>query len=67
MRGRFLATATSMILAVGVSLAAQAKPDFSGKWVMDPPPAAAGDGGAAASAAVVVVAVSSRDSAPSSR
>jgi hypothetical protein len=34
-----------MIFAVGVSLGAQAKPDFSGKWVMDPPPAAATAGG----------------------
>src|SRR5688572_2893169 len=47
MRARFLAAATTMMLAVGVSLVAQAKPDFSGKWVMDPPPAAAADGGAA--------------------
>ena len=38
-----------MILAVGVNPGAQAKPDFSGKWVMvDPPPAAAGNAGAGA-------------------
>jgi hypothetical protein len=34
------------MLALGVSLAAQAKPDFSGKWALDPPPAAAADAGA---------------------
>jgi hypothetical protein len=48
MSGRFFATAIAAILAVGVSLGAQAKlPDFSGKWVMDPPaaPAAAADAG----------------------
>jgi hypothetical protein len=42
----FVATAAAIVLAVGVSLAAQAKPDFSGRWVMDPSPAApAGDTG----------------------
>jgi hypothetical protein len=42
----FVAMATAIIVAVGVNVAAQAKPDFSGKWVMDPPPAApAGDAG----------------------
>ena len=41
MSGRFFATAIAVTLAVGVSLGAQAKPDFSGKWVMDPPPTAA--------------------------
>ena len=45
MTGRLLATAIAMIVAVGVSLGAQAKPDFSGKWVMDPPPAAGNAGG----------------------
>jgi len=45
MRGRFLAAATSMVLVVAVTLGAQAKPDFSGKWVMDPPAAPAGDTG----------------------
>jgi len=33
--------ATATLIVVAVSLSAQAKPDFSGKWVMDPPPAAA--------------------------
>jgi hypothetical protein len=50
MSGRFFATAIATILAVGVSLSAQAKmPDFSGKWVMEPPsaPAAAADAGGA--------------------
>ena len=46
MRARFLITPMAMIVAVGVSLGAQAKPDFSGKWVMDPPPAAAPAGNA---------------------
>lgn len=42
MTWRFSAAAIAMILAVGVNLDAQAKPDFSGKWVVvDPPPAAA--------------------------
>jgi len=40
---RFVATAAAIILA-SVSLGAQAKPDFSGKWVMDPPTAAAPPG-----------------------
>lgn len=40
MSERFFATAMAAILAVGVGLGAKAKPDFSGKWVMDPPPAA---------------------------
>jgi len=42
---RFVATAAAIILTA-VSLGAQAKPDFSGKWVMDPPPAAAPAGNA---------------------
>jgi hypothetical protein len=37
---RFAATAAAIILAA-VTLGAQATPDFSGKWVMDPPPAPA--------------------------
>ena len=45
MSGRFFATSIATIVAVGVSLGAQAKPDFSGKWVMDPPPAAGNAGG----------------------
>jgi hypothetical protein len=44
MLSRLLATATVMMLAVA-SAGAQAKPDFTGKWVMDPPPAAAADAG----------------------
>jgi hypothetical protein len=47
MRRRFLATAAALIAAAGIGLGAQGRPDFSGKWVMDPPPAAAGDGGGA--------------------
>ena len=53
MRGRLVATVTAVIVAAGVGMGAQAKPDFSGKWVMDPPPAApaadagGGRGGAA--------------------
>jgi hypothetical protein len=42
---RFVATAAAIILTA-VSIGAQAKPDFSGKWVMDPPPAAAPAGNA---------------------
>jgi hypothetical protein len=42
---RFVATAAAIILTA-VSLGAQAKPDFSGKWVMNPPPAAAPAGNA---------------------
>jgi hypothetical protein len=41
MRGKFLAIATAALVAGTVGLGAQAKPDFSGKWVMDPPPVAA--------------------------
>jgi hypothetical protein len=36
--------ATAMAV-VAVSLGAQAKPNFSGKWVMDPPPAATANAG----------------------
>jgi len=48
MRRRFLAIASALVL-VAVSLGAQGKPNFSGKWVMDSPPAAAAnaDGGRA--------------------
>jgi hypothetical protein len=47
MRGRVFAIAMATIVAVGVALNAQGKPDFSGKWVMDPAPAApVGDAGA---------------------
>ena len=45
MSGRFFATAIAMIFCAAVSLGAQAKPDFSGRWVMDPPPAAGNAGG----------------------
>jgi hypothetical protein len=45
MRRKLVATVTAMIM-VGVAISAQSRPDFSGKWVMDPPPAApAGDAG----------------------
>jgi hypothetical protein len=44
MRRRFLAVA-SALLVVAVSLGAQAKPNFSGKWVMDPPPAGGANAG----------------------
>jgi len=48
MRGRFLAVAAAALVVAAVGLGAQAKPDFSGKWVMDPPaPAADGGGGRA--------------------
>jgi Spy/CpxP family protein refolding chaperone len=50
MRRNVLATAVALIFAVAIGLSAQAKPDFSGKWVMDPasapaPPAGGGGGG----------------------
>jgi hypothetical protein len=48
---RFFAAAIAIISSAGVNAGAQAKPDFSGKWVMvdspAPPPAAAADAGAA--------------------
>ena len=48
MTWRFFAVAMAMTLAAGVNPGAQAKPDFSGTWVMvDPPPAAANAGAAA--------------------
>ena len=45
-----LVTAAALVVATTAGMYAQAKPDFSGKWVMDPasapaPPAAAPDGG----------------------
>jgi hypothetical protein len=40
-----LATATAFVLALTVGSYAQSRPDFSGKWVMDPPPAADAGGG----------------------
>jgi hypothetical protein len=48
MRAKALATATALVLSAAVGVFAQAKPDFSGKWVMDPasaPAAPAGGGG----------------------
>src|SRR4051812_7421306 len=44
MRRRFLLMAAGLVVAA-VGLGAQAKPNFSGKWVMDPPAAAAAGGG----------------------
>jgi hypothetical protein len=50
MRLTGLLTAAAFVLATSVGMQAQAKPDFSGKWVMDPasapaPPAGAPAGG----------------------
>jgi hypothetical protein len=45
MRRNFLVVAVVLMFGAVASLAAQAKPDFSGKWVQDPPPAAAPAGG----------------------
>ena len=48
MRRNFLVVAVVLMFGAAASLAAQAKPDFSGKWVMDPaaaPAAPAGGGG----------------------
>jgi len=50
MRRNFLVVAVVLMFGAAASMAAQAKPDFSGKWVMDPasapaPPAGAGGGG----------------------
>jgi hypothetical protein len=50
MRRNFLVVAVVLMFGTAASLAAQAKPDFSGKWVMDPasapaPPAGGGGGG----------------------
>src|SRR5262245_40733303 len=45
MRRNFLVVAVVLMFGAAASLAAQAKPDFSGKWVQDPPPAAAPAGG----------------------
>ncbi len=48
MRAKALVTATALVLVAAVGLSAQARPDFSGKWVMDPaaaPAAPAGGGG----------------------
>jgi hypothetical protein len=49
MRRNFLVVAVVLMFGAAASLAAQAKPDFSGKWVADaPPPAAAPPAGAPA-------------------
>ena len=50
MRRNFLVVAVVLMFGAAAGLAAQAKPDFSGKWVMDPasapaPPAGAPAGG----------------------
>lgn len=45
MRRNFLVVAVVLMFGAAASLAAQAKPDFSGKWVQDPPPEAAAGGG----------------------
>jgi hypothetical protein len=48
MRRNVLVTAIALVFAAAMSIYAQAKPDFSGKWVMDPasaPAPAAGGGG----------------------
>ena len=53
MRVTGFVTAAAFVLATSVGMYAQAKPDFSGKWVMDPasapapaaPPAGGGGGG----------------------
>jgi hypothetical protein len=48
MRRQLVTTAVAVVFAAAVSVLAQAKPDFSGKWVMDPataPAAPAGGGG----------------------
>jgi Spy/CpxP family protein refolding chaperone len=41
MRGTGFVTAAAFVLATSVGMYAQAKPDFSGSWVMDPAVAAA--------------------------
>ena len=45
MRRNFLVVAVVLMFGVAASLAAQAKPDFSGKWIQDPAPEAAAGGG----------------------
>ena len=45
MRRNFLVVAVVLMFGAAASLAAQAKPDFSGKWVMDPASAPAPPGG----------------------
>jgi hypothetical protein len=45
MRRNVLVTAIALVFAAAMSLYAQARPDFSGKWVMDPASAPAPGGG----------------------
>ena len=45
MRGTGLVTVAAFVLATSVGMYAQAKPDFSGSWVMDPAVAGAPAGG----------------------
>ena len=48
MRRKVLVTAIALVFAAAMGIYAQARPDFSGKWVMDPasaPAAPAGGGG----------------------
>ena len=45
MRRNFLVVAVVLMFGAAASLAAQAKPDFSGKWTMDPASAPAPGGG----------------------
>ena len=45
MSSKLFAAAIAIIFAFGVNPCAQAKPDFSGKWVMVDPPAAGGNAG----------------------
>ena len=68
MTWRFVAAAIAMILAVGANPGAQAKPDFSGKWVAVDPLPAAGNAGAAGRGGRggAAVPASSQGSAPSS-
>src|SRR4051812_16097921 len=52
MRRKFLATAAALLVVLAAGVAAQARPDFSGTWMMDPAPAAdAGGRGAGRGAA----------------
>ena len=45
MRRNVFVTAVAVLFAAAISIYAQAKPDFSGKWVMDPEVAAAAPAG----------------------
>ena len=61
MRRNFILVAGALVLCAAVSLVAQAKPDFSGKWVLDPASAPApppvGGGGRGGGFAIVAAAV----------